>query len=286
MTRPIPAVVHKAARLLCVLMLASSCNGSDPAKGTGEPDPVDLPPGEVPMWSYRVVNAFPHDTSAYTQGLVYADGVFLEGTGGGTRLRSRNLLSSLRRVSIETGEVQQQVTLDEQFFGEGITLLHGRVYQLTWRSRVGFLYDLDGLKPLGSFNYAASDTTGWGLTHDGESLWMSDGSAVLTRRNPDDFRELGRIEVTHKDKPIRALNELEWVQGEIWANVYTTDIVARIDPTTGLIVGWIDLRGLLTSTERQSTDVLNGIAWDPLEERIFVTGKLWPWIFEIELVSG
>lgn len=283
MTRSTPLLLL----LFCLSALAASCNGSDPAQTTDQTtEQPDLPPGEVPTWSYRIVNAWPHDTSAYTQGLVYTDGFLLEGTGGGTQLRSRNLLSSVRRVDLETGQVQQQVTLDERYFGEGITLLQGRIYQLTWRSRIGFVYDLEGLALRDSFAYAAGDTTGWGLTHDGEALWMSDGSAFLSRRDPQTFRELERVQVTHKDKPIRALNELEWVQGEIWANVYTTDIVARIDPTSGIVVGWIDLRGLLTSAERQQANVLNGIAYDSGQNRVFVTGKLWPWVFEIELVRS
>ncbi|HJP29212.1 MAG TPA: glutaminyl-peptide cyclotransferase [Candidatus Latescibacteria bacterium] len=279
--------MSRHALILGTLLAVLACNGSDPANGTREPDAEPaLPPGEVPTWSYRIVNVFPHDTDAYTQGLVFADGHFLEGTGGGTRLGSRNLLSSLRRVAIETGEVLEQVTLDERFFGEGITLLDGLIYQLTWKSRVGFVYDDEGLVRTRQFAYAAQDTTGWGLTHDGERLWMSDGSSDLTIRDPETFAETGRVVVQHKDQPVRRLNELEWIEGEIWANLFTTDIVARINPMDGLVVGWVDLRGLLTSSERQQTDVLNGIAYDPATKRIFVTGKLWPWVFQIELIGG
>lgn len=272
--------------ILATLLTGLACNGSDPAIGNHEPDPEPptLPDGDVPFWSYDIVNKFEHDAGAYTQGLVFVDGDFLEGTGGGTRLQSFDALSSLRRVSIETGEILEQVILDKQYFGEGITLLDGRIYQLTWRSMIGFVYDLEGLTPTGQFAYATQDTTGWGLTHDGEHLWMSDGSPYLTRRTPETFAEVGRVEVRHKGKAIRGLNELEWVEGEIWANIFATDIVARINPADGDVTGWIDLRGLLTPGERQRANVLNGIAYDPLTKRIFVTGKLWPWVFEIELI--
>jgi len=270
--------------LFSILLAGLACNGSDPANGNHEPDPEapSLPPGEVPTWSYRIINVFPHDTDAYTQGLVYVDGRFLEGTGGGTQLESRDAISSLRRVAIETGRVLQQVALAERYFGEGITLLDSRIYQLTWRSRVGFIYTANDFDSLGTFSYTSE---GWGLTHDGEHLIMSDGSATLTFRDPETFAETGRVEVRHKGQAIRNLNELEWVEGEVWANIYQTDIIARIDPTDGQEVGWIDLRGLLTSGERQLTDVLNGIAYDPATERIFVTGKLWPWVFQIELMG-
>jgi glutamine cyclotransferase len=279
--------MHPYAPLLVTLLAALACNGSDPANGDRgpKPDSPSLPPGEVPTWSYRIVNVFPHDTDAYTQGLVYVDGQFLEGTGGGTQLTSHNALSSLRRVAIETGEVLEEVFLDERYFGEGVTLLDGRIYQLTWKSRVGFVYDLDGLVPTGQFAYAPQDTTGWGLTHDGEHLWMSDGSAHLTRRDPETFAEVGRIEVSHKGVPLHGLNELEWVEGDIWSNIFGTDIVACIDPANGLVRAWIDLRGLLTSRERRQTSVLNGIAYDPETKRIFVTGKLWPWVFQLELIG-
>jgi glutaminyl-peptide cyclotransferase len=267
-----------------VLLAALACNGSDPANGLRVPDPApgSLPAGEVPRWSYRIVNVFPHDPTAFTQGLLYVDGLFLEGTGGGTRLQAHEATSSLRRVAIETGQVRQQVTLDDRYFGEGITLFGNRIYQLTWLSHVGFIYAADTFDSLGSFSY---ESEGWGLTHDGERLIMSDGSATLTFRDPATFAETGRVDVQYKDQPVRNLNELEWVEGEIWANIFGSEIVARIDPVDGHVAGWIDLRGLLTSRERQSTDVLNGIAYDPAKKRIFVTGKLWPWVFQIELVG-
>ena len=266
--------------LFAILLVGLACNGSDPANGNHEPEPErpSLAPGEVPTWSFRIVNVFPHDTAAFTQGLVYVDSRFLEGTGSGA-----NMVSSLRRVVIETGEVLQQITLDDPYFGEGITLFDGRIYQLTWRSHVGFIYSADGFDSLGSFSYTSE---GWGLTHDGEHLVMSDGSANLTFRDPETFAETGRVEVLHKGQAIRNLNELEWVEGEVWANIYQTDIIARIDPTDGQVVGWIDLRGLLTSGERRLTDVLNGIAYDPATKRIFVTGKLWPWVFQIDLTHS
>ena len=265
------------------LLLLAACNGSDPAKGDTDGG-TSTPGGAAPFWSYRVLHRYPHDTDAYTQGLVFVDGDLLEGTGGGTRLLVRDVPSSLRRVDLETGQVRQRVDLDMRYFGEGVALLDGLVYQLTWRSRVGFVYDLAELTPLREFAYGASDTTGWGLTDDDEALWLSDGSSWLSRRDPRTFTELSRVQAVHDGNPVRGLNELEWVAGEIWANVYRSDIIARIDPASGAVVGWIDLRGLLTAEERRGVDVLNGIAWDPAQERIFVTGKLWPWVFEIELV--
>jgi glutamine cyclotransferase len=268
------------AAVTCLALLA--CNGSDPANGNGD-DADNGDSGEIPFWSYRVVNAYPHDPTAYTQGLLYVDGRFLEGTGGGRRLTSADVLSSLRWVDVESGTVEQQVTLDEEYFGEGVTLLDGRIYQLTWRSRTGFVWNPD-LTPVRTFAYAEGDTTGWGLTDDGEHLWMSDGSSWLTRRDPDSFAVLERVQVHHGDNTVRGLNELEWIEGEIWANIYRTEIVARIDPTDGAVVGWVDLRGLLTDEEKRGVDVLNGIAYDAATGRLFVTGKNWPRLFEIELV--
>lgn len=265
------------------LWMWAGCDGSDPANGNSEPDEQPTT-DEVPFWSYRVINEFPHDAAAFTQGFVYVDGRFLEGTGGGRRASTFNTPTDLRWVDIETGQVLQRVIIDDEYFGEGVTMLDGRIYQLTWRSRVGFVWD-ENLTQIRQFNYAETDTTGWGLTHDGEHLWMSDGSSWLSQRDPETFAEIRRIQAWHEDNPVSRLNELEYVDGEIWANVYRTDIVARIRPADGAVVGWIDLRGLLTQEERSQTDVLNGIAWDAATGRIFVTGKFWPKVFEIELLA-
>ena len=228
----------------------------------------------APISGYRVVNEYPHDRDAFTQGLVYADGVLYEGTG----LYGE---STLRRVDLESGEVLQSRALDPEYFGEGIALLGDRIYQLTWKTQTAFVYDRESFEPLGTFTYP---TEGWGLTTDGGRLIMSDGTSRLVFRDPDTFAEIGGVEVRDGDQPIPYLNELEYVDGEVWANVWQSDVIARIDPATGRVNGWINLAGLLERGARQA-DVLNGIAHDPATGRIFVTGKLWPRLFEIELTA-
>ena len=229
----------------------------------------------APVVGYRIVNTYPHDPRAFTQGLVFADGVLYEGTG----LRGQ---SSLKKVDLKTGNILQARQLPARFFGEGITIYGNRVIQLTWRARVGFVYDMQTFQLLDTFNYP---TEGWGITHDGRSLIMSDGTSTLYFLDPQTFREVDRLEVHTRDGPVSRLNELEYVQGEIYANVWKTDRIARISPETGEVVGWIDLEGLLRPEDRNSRiDVLNGIAYDVKNDRLFVTGKLWPKLFEIELV--
>ena len=228
----------------------------------------------LPVYGYRVVNVYPHDRQAYTQGLILCDGFLYEGTG-------LNGASSLRKVRLETGRVVEQHSLDRQYFGEGITEWGGRLLQLTWKSNLGFIYDRSSLKVLGTFRYLGE---GWGLTHDRDRLIMSDGTATLRFLDPRTLRETGRLNVRYGDVPLTDLNELEFVQGEIYANVYQTDWIARISPQTGAVTGWIDLRGLLPEVDgRIPVDVLNGIAYDAGRKRLFVTGKLWPKLFEIEL---
>jgi glutamine cyclotransferase len=230
----------------------------------------------IPVYSYNIVNIYPHDRNAFTQGLVFEDSVLYEGTG---------LLghSSLRRVELETGDVLQIRELSDQFFGEGITIYENKIIQLTWQSNIGFVYDKDSFELLQEFNYS---TEGWGITHDGERLIMSDGTAILHFLNPQTFEEIGQLEVFDNDGPITRLNELEYIQGEIYANIWQTDRVARIAPLTGRVIGWVELGGLLTTEDRsEPVDVLNGIAYDAKTDRLFVTGKLWPKLFEIELIS-
>jgi len=230
----------------------------------------------VPVYSYKVINAYPHDKRAFTQGLVFEDGFLYEGTG----LVGR---STLRKVKLETGKVVQGRKLPEQYFGEGITIYANKIIQLTLRAKVGLVYDKESFELLGQFNYL---TEGWGITHDGKSLIRSDGTSALYFLNPETFEQTSRIEVTDEDGPVSGLNELEYVQGQIYANVWRTDRIARIDPKTGRVTGWIDLGGLLgTEARGQLVDVLNGIAYDAENDRLFVTGKLWPKIFEIELAS-
>ena len=230
----------------------------------------------IPVYSYNIVNTYPHDRDAFTEGLVFEDGFLFEGTG---------LLghSTLSRVELETGDILQILELSAEFFGEGITIYGDKIIQLTWQSNIGFVYDKDSFELLQEFNYS---TEGWGITHDGTRLIMSDGTSTLHFLDPQTFEEIGQLEVFDDDGPVTRLNELEYVQGEIYANVWQTDRIARIAPDTGRVVGWVDLRGLLTAEDRsEPVDVLNGIAYDAETDRLFVTGKLWPKLFEIELIS-
>ncbi|NEP12161.1 MAG: glutaminyl-peptide cyclotransferase [Symploca sp. SIO2C1] len=235
---------------------------------------------QTPVYTYSIVKTYPHDREAFTQGLIYHDGVLYEGTG----LRGK---SSLRRVELETGKVLQIHPLNRRYFGEGITLWENRIIQLTWTSQKGFVYNPETFEKLREFTYR---TEGWGITHDTKRLIMSDGTDTLYFLNPDTFEEIGSIQVQYQDKPVTHLNELEYINGEIFANVWQTDLIARISPQTGRVLSWIDLTGLLESESQLSSygseDVLNGIAYDELGDRLFVTGKLWPKLFEIKLVSN
>lgn len=226
----------------------------------------------VPEYTFRVVQEYPHDPAAFTQGLAYADGFLYEGTG----LHGQ---STLRRVNIQTGTVLAYHELPPQYFGEGVTVFRDRIIQLTWQSQVGFYYDRETFGLIEEFYYPSE---GWGLTHDGERLIMSDGTATLYFLEPVTFSELGRVEVTDNGKPVGQLNELEFIHGEVWANVWPTNRIARIDPQSGRVVGWVDLTGLLAPADRHGdVDVLNGIAYDAENHRLFVTGKRWPKLFEI-----
>ncbi|KKL55219.1 hypothetical protein LCGC14_2257590 [marine sediment metagenome] len=227
-------------------------------------------------YTYRVVNSFPHDPEALTQGLVFDNGTLFEGTG----LYGK---STLRQVELETGAVLRSLSLASQYFGEGITIYKDQVVQLSWRSNTGFLYDKDSFELLQTFSYP---TEGWGITHDGVRLIVSDGTSTLYFWDPVTFEEIGRIEVHDEDAPVSRLNELEYVRGEVFANVYYTDRIARINPHTGKVTGWINLKGLLDSEEGlESAGVLNGIAYDAENDRLFVTGKRWPKLFEIRLIA-
>jgi glutamine cyclotransferase len=231
---------------------------------------------KTPEYGYRVVARFPHDPGAFTEGLLYLDGALYESTG----LEGR---SSIRKVKLETGEVVQSFPIPPQFFGEGLVNWKDRLVSLTWRSQVGFVFDLKSFKPLKVFSYRGE---GWGMTQDGKRLIMSDGTPQLRFLDPETLRETGRVTVTDEGKPIANLNELEYVRGEVWANVWLTDRIARIDPRTGKVTGWIDLAGLLSPADRgrSQPDVLNGIAYDAARGRVFVTGKQWPVLYQIELV--
>ena len=231
-------------------------------------------PARTPTYVASVVQSWPHDPDAFTQGLVWDNGRLFEGTGQVGK-------SSIREVELTTGRVIRKRDVPDPYFGEGIVLLGDKLYELTWRSGVAFVYDVKTFEPITQFKY---DGEGWGLATDGTSIIMSDGSAVLRWRDAKTFAEQKTITVTDHGTPVSQLNELEWVKGEIWANVWQSDQVARIDPKTGNVTGWIDLTGILPAMDRRGAeDVLNGIAYDPKGDRLFVTGKLWSRLFEITL---
>jgi len=240
--------------------------------------PTVVPTDTIVYYTYNVITSYPHDPQAFTQGLVYLDGEWYEGTG----LNGR---SSLRRVAFESGEVLQQVDLPERYFGEGIVVFGEKIYQLTWQSRIGFVYDKTTFEELQDFTY---ETQGWGFTHDGERLIMSDGTANIYFMDPESLEVIDQISVADDRGPVVRLNELEYIDGQIYANVWQTDRIAIIDPVSGRVTAWIDLSDIFDPQEHSHVgpyDVLNGIAYDAENERLFVTGKLWPRIFEIELVE-
>ena len=224
---------------------------------------------------FRVVAEYPHDASAFTQGLVFTDGRLYEGTG-------KKGESSLRRVELKTGRIEQIVPLDSALFGEGITILDGKVFQLTWQNRLGIIYDQKTFDSLGTFRYTGE---GWGLTHDGKRLILSDGTSTIRFLDTKTFEVVKRLKVRASNGPVDQLNELEFRKGEILANVWHTNRIARISPESGEVLGWIDLARLYPERLRQNReDVLNGIAYDEANDRLFVTGKNWPKIYEIEVV--
>ena len=225
--------------------------------------------------SYRIVHTYPHDPHAFTQGLIFVDGSLYESTG-------LNGQSSLRMVDLATGRNLQSQPVDSKYFAEGLTAWGGTLVQLTWESHVAFVYDRFSFRVLRTFSYSGE---GWGLTQDGKSLILSDGSDTLRFFDPATFRELRRVSVKDHGKPVSEINELEFIHGEIYANIWHSDRIARIAPGTGKVLGWIDLKGLLADSERATPEaVLNGIAYDSVHDRLFVTGKLWPKLFEIRVV--
>jgi len=230
----------------------------------------------TPVYSYEIVDTYPHDPEAFTQGLMIYDGELYEGTGLWGN-------STVRKVDLETGEILRIQTIPDNYFGEGITIFNDKIYQLTYRAKTGFIYDMDSFQQTGDFSYP---TEGWGITHNGEYLIMSDGTAVLHFLDPDSLNEVSRINVYDENGPVNRLNELEFIQGFIYANVWQTDRIAIIDPDTGKLAGWIDLTGILGAEYGgQQVDVLNGIAFDTNNNRLFVTGKWWPVLFEITISS-
>ena len=232
---------------------------------------------EVPVYGYEIVNSWPHLRSHFTQGLVYHDGKLYESTG-------QYGSSLLCRLDLKSGEVKKKVDVDRQYFAEGMTILNDRIFQLTWQAHKGFIYDLKDFKPLGEFAY---DGEGWGLTNDGQSLIMSDGTNRLRFLDPQSFSVARTVEVFDHGHPLLDLNELEYIKGEIYANIWHSDRIVRIDPKTGKITAWIDLSGLRPreDDDGDSDNVLNGIAYDSKADRLFVTGKRWSKLFEIRLVK-
>lgn len=265
-----PNIVVNMKRLLFAIFLsifAMACS-SQPKRTTAVPQIV-----EPVKYTYNIKAVYPHDTNSYTQGLQFVDGVLWEGTGEWGK-------SALQKVDLKSGRAEVLATLPKSEFGEGITVLGDKVYQLTWTNNKVHVYDLQG-NHLKDMRYVGE---GWGLTSDGESLYMSNGTTDIYKMNPETFKREGKITVTMRGEAVNFINELEWIDGKIWANVYTTDYVIIINPQTGIVEGLIDFTGLLKQEDvTERTDVLNGIAYDAEGKRIFVTGKLWNKLFEIEI---
>jgi glutaminyl-peptide cyclotransferase len=259
--------IHLAGVIVLFLVSAGCQNGAVANHSNDDKS-------SVPKYGYEVVNTWPHDNQAYTQGLVFHNGKLLESTGQEGR-------SSLRLVEPETGNVLKKIDVPRPYFAEGITLFKGKIYQLTWQHQLGFIYDAESFAKLGEFSYRSD---GWGITNDGSSLIMSDGTNRIRFIDPNNFHVSKTIYVLEGSTPIASLNELEYVHGEIFANVWHKELVARIEPQTGRVVGWIDLTGLRAlSNANDGEAVLNGIAYDEVHDRLFVTGKLWPKLYEIRV---
>lgn len=272
-------MLARPSLLLAALAAAGSASCSPhPAPPPGASSPSALAPAAAAPFTYytcEIRQRWPHDPAAFTQGLLFLDPqTLLEGTG-------MNGKSSLRRVDLATGRVLQQVDLPFRHFGEGIALLRGKVYQLTWKDHLGFIYDAATLRREGEFSYQGE---GWGLTTDGSSLILSDGTDRLRFLDPATFAVQRTLRATHQGKPVDRLNELEFVDGQIYANIWGADLIARLDPATGQSTGVIDCSALYPLATRATPEqVLNGIAWDPSTKRLLLTGKWWPEIFEVSL---
>lgn len=235
---------------------------------------MNSPRAKAPVRGYTVIHVYPHDPAAFTQGLLYRDGTLYESTG----LVGQ---SSLRKVELNTGRVVKEIAVPAPYFAEGLTDWGVRLVQLTWVSHLGFVYDLSTFRKQNEFQYPGE---GWGLTHDARHLIMSDGTDTLRYLDPTTFRSVRKLKVRDGGRPVANLNELEYIQDEIFANIWETDLIARISPLTGRVNSWIDLSGLLAASDRTpETDVLNGIAYDAKNNRLFVTGKRWPKLFEIRI---
>ncbi len=265
----------RKAALLLIVLLVTACSES----GDGEAAAAITQPSPTPTDGYVVVDSFPHDVEAFTQGLLFHGKTFYESTG-------LEGASSIRKVDLATGEILKKVDLAAEYFGEGITTIGDRIWQLTWQDEIGFKYDRKTFKRTGSFKYKGE---GWGLTDNTKQIVMSNGTDVITFRSPETFKVKRKINVTDGGQPVTQLNEIEWIEGEIWANVWQTTEIVRIDPSTGKVTDRIDFRALVTKEQAEERegqpDVLNGIAYLASEDRIFVTGKWWKYVYEIELVE-
>jgi glutaminyl-peptide cyclotransferase len=259
--------------ILLAFLVAASC--SPKAGDPTAPAPSAHAQAEIPLYTYKVVASYPHDTGAFTEGLFMQDGFLYEATGNVGE-------SSIRKVELATGKVLQKRDIPAPYFGEGIIAWQGQLYELTWRHQKGFKYDLATFASKGEWTYPGE---GWALTTDGRRIFMSDGTSEIRTLNPDTLAEIGRIKVTLSGAPVDQINELEFIKGEIWANIWMTDRIVRIDPATGKVVGTVYLGGLLNEADRGNSqpDVLNGIAYDAAGDHIYVTGKNWPKLYEIKV---
>lgn len=264
--------INILALLVAVVLVA--CSGA-PSKSREAESEVEAKPQLAQLYDYRVVAEYPHSEKSYTQGLEYNDGVMWEGTGQEGR-------SHLQRIDIHTGAVDVVASLPDNEFGEGITHFHDRIYQLTWLTRRAHVYDLSG-RELKTIAYRGE---GWGITTDGSNLYFSDGTSTIRRVDPDTFDTLESICVTFDGAPLDLINELEWVDGRIWANVYLTDAIVEIDPKTGVVIGYVDLPDLrLRLKDNPEAEACNGIAYNPATGHLYVTGKQWNKLFEIEIIK-
>ena len=268
------AAIAVAASAAVVFLYSNQSRPTDLRNQTSSNNGTSISDGRAQRVSFEVVNSYPHDPTSFTQGLLWREGGFFESTGQYGQ-------SKVRRLEFPSGRVLNEIKLAPELFGEGLALVGDRLVQLTWQSHRGFVYGLSSFRLIQEFTYS---TEGWGLTYDGTNLILSDGSSDLFYLDPQTFKSVKKLAVRMNGQPVPELNELEFIDGEIWSNVWQTDLIVRINPATGAVTSFLDLRGILPPSERRGPDaVLNGIAHDGENKRIFVTGKLWPRIFEIRL---
>jgi glutamine cyclotransferase len=266
--------IISALAIVLVILVSGIIIAASSTKQQETPKQPDTPKSSLPQYTYSIVNTYPHDTKAFTEGLTYVDGQLYESTGGYGS-------STLRKVDLETGNIVEEVTLPNQFFGEGIAVVNNTIIQLTYREMIGFIFDKDSLEQISDFTYG---TEGWGFTFDGNRLIMSNGTSNLNFLDPVTLRNIGHVAVHDGNVSVTLLNELEYVKGDVYANIFMQQRIAVIDPETGQVKAWINLAGLDNSSALNAESVLNGIAYDSTNDRLFVTGKNWPHLYEIKLV--